>query len=158
MLLDAGSTTEALVDLLPRHHRLVVLTHSVQLASKLTTAAQIELHLLPGRVRPETGAAVGAETVAALTGVRADVCFIGANGITATHGVSTPDREEAVTKRALVTSGRQVVVLADATKIGEDTAARFATCDEIDVLVTDGDADPDELDLIAAHGVEVRVA
>ena len=61
----------------------------------------IELHLLPGRVRPTTQAAVGAETVAALADLRADVAFLGTNGITVGHGLSTPDRDEAATKRAI---------------------------------------------------------
>ena len=79
---------------------------------------QIELHLLPGRVRPTTQAAVGADTVAALADLRADVAFIGTNGISVGHGLSTPDRDEAATKRAMVAAARQVVVLADASKIG----------------------------------------
>ena len=59
----------------------------------------VELHLLPGRVRRTTQAAVGADTVAALDQLRADVAFIGTNGITVEHGLSTPDRDEAATKR-----------------------------------------------------------
>ena len=68
---------------------------------------QIELHLLPGRVRPTTQAAVGADTVAALADLRADVAFLGTNGITVDHGLTTPDRDEAATKRAMVASARR---------------------------------------------------
>lgn len=155
VFIDAGSTTTALVEAIPITHPLVVLTHSVQLAGRLAQLPRVELHLLPGRVRPETGAAVGTETVAAISGLRADVAYLGSNGVTADFGCSTPDREEAATKRALVTHSRQVVVLADGSKIGEDSAARFASCEEIDVLVTDTDADQAELTLIADAGVEV---
>ena len=141
VLVDAGSTTQRLAGLLPRDHRLVVVTHAVPVAARLAGMPQIELHLLPGRVRPTTQAAVGAETVAALADLRADMAFIGTNGISVRHGLSTPDSEEAATKRAMVAGAQQVVVLADASKVGREATIRFSRLDEVDVLVTDGALD-----------------
>ena len=66
MLLDAGTTTSRLASLLPRDRRLTVVTHAVPVAARLAGTPQVELHLLPGRVRPTTQAAVGADTVEAL--------------------------------------------------------------------------------------------
>ena len=158
VLLDAGSTTNRFASLLPRDHRLVVVTHAVPVAARLAGNPQIELHLLPGRVRTTTQAAVGVDTVAALQHLRADVAFLGTNALTLEHGLSTPDRDEAATKRAMVASARRVVVLADASKIGVESSLRFATLDEVDVLVTDdGVADADRRALIRA-GLEVVVA
>ena len=158
ILLDAGSTTNRFASLLPRDHRLVVVTHAVPVAARLAGNPHIELHLLPGRVRTTTQAAVGVDTVAALQHLRADVAFLGTNALTLAHGLSTPDRDEAATKRAMVASARRVVVLADASKIGVESSLRFATLDEVDVLVTDGGvADADRRALIRA-GLEVVVA
>jgi DeoR family fructose operon transcriptional repressor len=158
ILLDAGSTTNRFASLLPRDHRLVVVTHAVPVAARLAGNPHIELHLLPGRVRTTTQAAVGVDTVAALQHLRADVAFLGTNALTLAHGLSTPDRDEAATKRAMVASARRVVVLADASKIGVESSLRFATLDEVDVLVTDGGvADADRRALTRA-GLEVVVA
>ena len=77
VLIDAGTTTSRLASLLPRDHRLVVVTHAVPVAARLAGNPQIELHLLPGRVRSTTQAAVGAETVEALANLRADAVFLG---------------------------------------------------------------------------------
>lgn len=158
VLLDAGSTTNRLASLLPRDHRLVVFTHSVPVAARLAGNPQIELHLLPGRVRSTTQAAVGIETVRALEHIRADIAFVGANGVSLGHGLSTPDPDEAATKQAMVTSARQVVVLADASKIGLELPIRFAALDDVDVLITDTGVDPDDAREIADAGVEVRTA
>lgn len=158
ILLDAGSTTHRFAALLPRDHRLTVVTHAVPIAARLAGSPQIELHLLPGRVRPTTQAAVGADTVAALAELRVDAVFLGTNGISVDHGLSTPDRDEAATKRAMVHSARQVVVLADASKLGEESPVRFATLDEVDVLVTDADGDPAEREALERAGLEVVVA
>ena len=91
-----------------------MVTHAVPVAARLAGNPQIELHLLPGRVRPTTQAAVGAETVRRLAHLRVDVVFLGTNGITADYGLTTPDWDEAATKRAMVASARRGVVLADA--------------------------------------------
>jgi DeoR family fructose operon transcriptional repressor len=158
VLMDAGSTTNRLASLLPRDHRLTVVTHAVPIAARLAGNPQIELILLPGRVRSTTQAAVGADTVAALAHLRADVVFLGTNGLTVKHGLSTPDRDEASTKRAMVASARRAVVLADASKIGTESTLRFAALDEIDVLVTDDGVSAVDRRAITQTGLEVVVA
>lgn len=158
ILLDAGSTTNRLATLLPRDHRLTVITHAVPIAARLAGSPQIELVLLPGRVRPTTQAAVGADTVTALSRLRADMVFLGTNGLTVGHGLSTPDRDEAATKRAMVASAHRVVVLADASKIGTECPLSFAALDEIDVLVTDDAISRSDRRDLTKAGLEVVVA
>ncbi len=158
IIMDAGSTTARLATLLPRDHRLTVVTHAVPVAARLAGLPQIDLFLLPGKVRPTTQAAVGADTVAALADLRADVSFVATNGLTTSHGLTTPDREEAATKRAIVAAGRRTVVLADSTKIGVESSLRFASISDIDVLVTDSAIKPDDQKALDAAGVEVVIA
>jgi len=156
--IDAGSTTARLVDVIPPDLHLTAFTHGVPIAARLAPLSGIDLHLLPGRVRPTTQAAVGAETIRALDRVRVDVAFLGTNGLTAEHGCSTPDSAEAAVKEALVRSARRVVVLADATKLGRDTTVSFADLADIDVLVTDAQPGTVPAEAFAQHGVEVVVA
>ena len=139
VLLDAGSTTARLCGHLAGR-TLTVMTHSITAAVRLAGMPRLELHLLPGQVRLATHAAVGAVTVMALTQVRADVAFLGTNGLSVGGGLSTPDHGEAACKRALVAAGLKVVVLADASKLGLDSTVRFAELADVDVLVTDRDA------------------
>jgi DeoR family fructose operon transcriptional repressor len=158
VLLDAGSTTSRLASLLPRDHRLTVVTHAVPVAARLAGNPQVELHLLPGRVRTTTQAAVGPETVLALANLRVDVAFLGTNGLTADHGLSTPDWDEAATKRAMVASARRSIVLADASKVGTESPHRFASLDEVDVLVTDAAVPATDRRALTRAGLEVVVA
>lgn len=158
VLLDAGSTTSRLASLLPRDHKLSIFTHAVPVAARLAGSSHVDLHLLPGRVRPNTQAAVGAETVAALGRLRADVAFLGTNGLTVGHGLSTPDSEEAAAKRAMVAAARRVVCLADSSKVGAEAPLRFADLAELDVLVTDRGISESDRDDLTRAGVEVVVA
>jgi DeoR family fructose operon transcriptional repressor len=158
VLLDAGSTTVRLATLLPTEHPLTVFTHAVPIAARLAGLRHIDLRLLPGRVRRTTQAAVGADTVATLSNLRVDVAFVGTNGITAEHGLTTPDADEAAVKRALVASGNRVVVLADSSKFGIETAIRFASPAEVDVLVTDDEVSSADRRALGRAGIEIVVA
>ena len=158
VLLDAGSTTIRLARLLPRDHRLTVITHAVPVAARLAGLPNIDLHLLPGRVRTTTQAAVGADTVAALERLRVDVAFVGTNGISLDHGLSTPDHDEAAAKRAMVAAARRVVCLADSSKVGAEAPVRFARLDEIDALVTDSGIAAADRAAFERLGLEVVLA
>ena len=158
LIFDAGSTTVRLAESLPRNRRFTVFTNSVPVASRLAENEQVDLHLLPGRVRKTTAAAVGAETVAKLSQIRADVAFIGTNGITVRHGLSTPDSAEAATKRAMIQAAQRIVVLADSTKIGRELTVRFADLNDIDVLVTDAEIAPADKAAFESLGIEVVIA
>ncbi|MGY1745790.1 DeoR/GlpR family DNA-binding transcription regulator [Blastococcus sp. SYSU D00695] len=158
LLLDGGSTTAALAELLPPDRRLFVATNSVPIAARLSTAAGLTLHLLGGRVRGITQCAVGETPVRALADLRLDVAFLGANGVTAAHGCTTPDEAEASVKRAMVRAAQRVVVLADGSKLGREHLVRFAAPDQVDVLVTDDGADPAAVAALEGAGVEVVVA
>ena len=158
VVLDAGTTTARLAGMIPLDRRLEVITHAVPIAARLAGHPAVDLHLLPGHVRRTTQAAVGEETVEALSQLLPDVAFVGTNGISAGHGLSTPDHSEAAVKRAIVRGARQVVVLADADKLGEEHLVRFATLADIDVLVTDSRATADQLAPLTDAGVKVVVA
>lgn len=158
VILDAGSTTARLAGMLPPDLHLTVFTHAVPIAATLAPQGQIELHLLPGRVRPTTHAAVGASTVAALGKLRADVGLLGANGLSTGHGFSTPDAEEAATKTAILNSCERVVALVDSSKLGLELTCRFAELDQVDTLITDEGIAESDVATLERAGVEVLIA
>lgn len=157
-IFDAGSTTGRLADLLPHESEFTAFTHGVPIAARLATIPGIDLHLLPGRVRTTTQAAVGTATIRALDQLRVDVAFMGTNAVSLGHGFSTPDPEEAAVKRALVEAARRVVVLADSTKFGRDATVSFARLSEVDVIVTDDAIEPGIRSALAESGIEVVVS
>jgi DeoR family transcriptional regulator, fructose operon transcriptional repressor len=157
-VLDAGTTTARLAMSLPRDLRLTVLTNAVPIASRLAGSPSVELHLLPGRVRTTTHAAVGEDTVEALSRLRADVAFVGTNGLSIGHGLSTPHHVEAAVKRAMVASAHRIVALVDSSKIGQEHTVRFAALSDIDVVVTDAGITAEDRAALRSAGVEVVVA
>ncbi|WP_211880703.1 DeoR/GlpR family DNA-binding transcription regulator [Pseudarthrobacter albicanus] len=170
VLIDAGSTTEALAELLSARTaatagaashadvELTVITHALPIAAKLSGEPGIALHLLGGKVRGLTQAAVGQSTVEAARRIRPDIAFIGTNGIHAAFGLSTPDPEEAAVKAAFVQSARRIVVLADSSKLDAETLVQFASLKDLDTLITDRKPSQGLADALADAGVEVVVA
>jgi DeoR family fructose operon transcriptional repressor len=90
--------------------------------------------------------------------LRASQAFISGNGFTADRGLSTPSPLVAATDRALASAAQQVVVLADHTKIGEETMCQTVPSARVHTLITDSRARPAELEAIRAAGVQVQVA
>jgi len=149
VILDAGTTTVRLAELLPTDRELTVVTHSIPVASILISRPNVSLHLLGGVVRGRTLAAVGDWTRAQIADVFADVAFMGTNGISVERGLTTPDLAEASVKRALIDAARRTVVLADHTKFGREDFARVAPLSDIDTVITDV-----ELDVELAEDIE----
>ncbi|MGO1316931.1 MAG: DeoR/GlpR family DNA-binding transcription regulator [Cellulomonadaceae bacterium] len=158
VMLDAGTTTVRLAELLPTDRDLVVVTNSLPIATVLATRPNVVLHFVGGTVRGRTLASVGSWAERALADVQADVCFLGANGVTPDRGLTTPDLGEAAVKRALVAASRRVVVLADHTKIGRSYFARIVDLAAVDLLITDEGIDAGLREQLRDAGLAVTLA
>lgn len=141
ILLDAGTTTARLADILPVDRELTVVTDAVTIAMALSARPNITVLCIGGRVRGRTLAMVDQWALRVLAETFVDVAFVGTNGISVERGLTTPDLAEAAVKRAMLQAARRVVVLADHTKVGNDCFARFGDLDEIDTLISDDGVD-----------------
>ena len=158
VLFDAGTTTAQLAALVPGDRDLLAVTNSVPIAARLAGLGSVSLQLLGGRVRGLTQAAVGEQAVSTLEALRVDIAFIGTNGISVRHGLSTPDPDEAAVKRAMVGCANFVVVVADSSKIDREEFISFAPINRVDVLVSDAEITAGEKKRLTDAGVEVIVA
>ncbi len=158
VLLDAGTTTARIAAHLPTDRELLVVTNSVPVAARLAGMPSVSLQLLGGRVRGVTQATVGEQTLRVLDTMRVDIAFIGTNGISVRHGLSTPDTDEAAVKRAMVSSANYVVAVADSSKVGLEDFVSFAPLSSVDTLITDSEITDTDRAQFTEQGVEVVVA
>src|SRR5437773_11720908 len=158
VLLGPGTTTLALARLLVNSPELTVVTNSLLVAQALMEAPRVEVILTGGALRRSIHALVGPAAEESVRALRASQTFISGNGFSAERGLSTPSPLVAATDRALASAAQQVVVLADHTKIGQETMCQTVPAARIHTLITDSRADPNELAAIRETGVEVRVA
>jgi DeoR/GlpR family transcriptional regulator of sugar metabolism len=158
ILLGPGTTTLALARLLAEFAELTVVTNSLLVAQALMEAPRVEVILTGGTLRRSIHALVGPATEESVRALRASQAFISGNGFTADRGLSTPSPVVAATDRALAGAAQHVVVLADYTKIGEETMCQTVPTARVHTLITDSKAPPSELEAIRSAGLEVRVA
>jgi DeoR/GlpR family transcriptional regulator of sugar metabolism len=96
--------------------------------------------------------------VAALRSIHLDLVFMSVHGMDLRSGFTTRNVLEADTDRALVASGRRLVVLADSSKWGVIGISSIARLDEADTLVTDPGLSADARQLVGEQVREVVIA
>lgn len=157
--ISAGTTTYALARRLIDIPGLTVVTNSVPVADVLYQAARNDQTIiLTGGVRTPSDALVGPFAVAALRTIHVDLVFMGVHGMDPHSGFTTPNVLEADTDRALVASGRRLVVVADHSKWGVIGISSIARLEEADTLVTDDGLGAEARGLLDATVGELIVA
>ncbi|MEU5541727.1 DeoR/GlpR family DNA-binding transcription regulator [Streptomyces sioyaensis] len=155
VILDAGTTAARLAAEIPLEAELTVVTHGLPVAARLADHPGLTLHLVGGRIRHRTRAAVDDWALRAYREINADVLFLATNGFSPDGGLTTPDLAEAAVKRALIAAARRVVLLADSAKYGQQHFARFGELSDVDLLITDTGLSPDDALAIERAGTEV---
>lgn len=154
--LDAGTTTLALVPHL-RGRTGSVVTHALDVAQAALNLDGPAVHLLPGRLRPGTGAAVGAATVEAIHRLRPELAVLACNGFDA-EALYTPDPSEGAVKSAIVQRAARRVLVADSSKASTTHLVAVAAMSDIDTLVTDDGLPPSMRSALADAGIDVVLA
>lgn len=85
----------------------------------------------------------GARRVKPAPRIASSLVFMGVHGMDARSGFTTPNMLEAEANRALIESGRRLVVVADHTKWGVIGISSIARLDQADTLITDNRLDPE---------------
>jgi DeoR family transcriptional regulator of aga operon len=155
--LNGGSTTTEVARALMSRSKLRVVTNALNIASELAVRAQIDLVVCGGSARSESYELVGPIAEATLSGLNLDVAILGVDGVSAAAGMTTHHEVEAQTNRAILNAAEQVIVVADATKIGRRAFARIAPASAISDLVTDAEADADAVAALERAGVRVHL-
>lgn len=153
--LTGGTTTSEVARALADHSQLTVVTNALNLASELAVRSNLTLVVPGGVARPESFELVGPLAEANLAEVNLDIAFVGVDGVSVAAGFTTHQEVEAYTNRALIRRARQVIVVADSSKLGRVAFARICSVEEVDELITDDKADPDQVAALVAVGLRV---
>ena len=134
----AGTTTMAVARTLRLHGGLRVVTNAVNIAMELSAVEGLETTLTGGCLRwPGASSLIGPAALETLNSVVLDKLFLGVCGIDPVHGATTIEPEEAAVFRAMARRAKQVIVVADSSKLGLASPAVICPVTQIDVLITD---------------------
>jgi DeoR family transcriptional regulator of aga operon len=132
-----------------------VVTNALNIANELAVRPQVKIVVTGGVARPQSYELIGPLAGGVLGEVTLDIAVIGVDGVDAASGASAHHEGEASTNRLLTERAEQVVIVADASKVGRRAFARICGPDKIDVLVTDSSADEAAVREFTEAGVRV---
>jgi DeoR family transcriptional regulator, aga operon transcriptional repressor len=162
LIIDSGATALELARHIPddllTDGNLTVITSSLPVVQELGTRKTVHLILLGGVFLPEHQVAVGPQTIEQIRDLHADKMFLGADGLTLSHGLTTANVLEAEVDRAMVDAALQVIAVADSSKIGRIGLSTIIALGRIHVLVTDKGAPAEFVAQVRSLGVEVILA
>lgn len=158
LVIDSGSTTQAVARALTDRHRLAVYTNDWRIALLLARHNDNRVTLLGGELAESEDATFGLDTVQQLAQYHADFAFIGAGGITPEAHLTDYTRMAAEVRSRMIASANLVVVVADNSKFGRVTPVRINGFERARYLVTELAPDRALAKAIAARGPELLIA
>ncbi|SAK56160.1 DeoR family transcriptional regulator [Caballeronia calidae] len=158
LIIDSGSTTQAVARALAERHRLTVYTNDWRIATLLARRNGNRVNVLGGEIADLEDATFGLDTIQQLAQYHADFAFIGAGGITVDGHLTDYSRLAAEVRGRMIASAGCAVVVADRSKFGLVTPVRIRGLELVRYLVTEAAPDKAIRRVIASRGVEVVVA
>ena len=159
IIIDAGTTALELANLIGKSRlKIHVITNSTTISKSISENTNAELFIVGGKVRLNTLATVGSLAIDTIKKFNVSKTFIGVNGITLDSGLTTPDFEESQIKKAMLSVGRERIVLTDHTKFDKVAVCSIAPISMIDCIITDKDIDPKYAEEFEANDCKIILA
>ncbi|MGJ9382288.1 DeoR/GlpR family DNA-binding transcription regulator [Salipaludibacillus sp. CF4.18] len=144
--IDAGTSTQAILPYIETKE-IVIVTNGFNIIEE-AIKRNFKTYVIGGYVKSGTNAFVGKGAVETIQQFRFDKAFIGTNGIDLDFGYSTPDPEEAQIKQLAIEQSNEAFVLADPSKFGEVSFAKFARLEQASII-TSADENAEYLERLA---------
>lgn len=160
LILDSGTTTAEIAKQIRRLavRSVNVITNALNIAILLADVPTVRLIMPGGILRPESNSLSGHLAESALVNLQADRLFLGADGLDPGRGVMTPHLAEAQLNAKMIAISRQVIAVADSSKLMRRNISLIARVEQLHMLITDDAANPDVVADLQRRGVEVRLA
>ena len=137
LIINIGTTTEAIARELLRHKGLRVITNNLNVAAILSDNPDCEVIVAGGVVRSRDRGIVGEATVDFIQQFKVDIGVIGISAIEADGTLRDFDYREVKVARAVIEHSREVWLAADHSKFNRPAMVELARLDQIDALYTD---------------------
>ena len=137
LILNIGTTTEAIAQALMHHRGLRVLTNNLNVAAILSSNPECEVIVAGGVVRTRDRGIVGEAAVDFIRQFRVDIALIGISGIEPDGTLRDFDYREVKVAQTIIDHAREVWLAADHTKFNRPAMVELATLAQIDRLFTD---------------------
>ena len=155
VFLGSGTTVLEVARNLRDRKNLTVITNSLAVLNMLAGIKGIAVISLGGMLRDSELSFIGHLTEQALAEIRVDKVFMGTRGLSLEHGLTNDYLEETLTDRAIIKIGREVIIVADHTKVNRVSTVLLASVKSVQVFVTDLQVDKKFVQALKRQKIQV---
>ncbi|WP_323040336.1 DeoR/GlpR family DNA-binding transcription regulator [Gemmobacter sp.] len=137
LILNIGTTTEAVARALVGHRNLTVVTNNLNVANILAANDSCEVMVAGGALRRADGGLVGELTTQFFDQFKVDLAVIGCSAVDADGDLLDFDLAEVGVARTILRQARRRLVVADASKFTRQAPVRLGSLADLDGIVTD---------------------
>ncbi|MDL2211081.1 DeoR/GlpR family DNA-binding transcription regulator [Bacteroides sp. OttesenSCG-928-M17] len=155
IILDSGSTTTEIANLLIGYKELTVITNALNIALILGTNPGINLIVTGGEFKAPTLSLTGQKAADFFENIHVSKLFLATAGITTNMGLTYPGLSDLCVKKAMIESADKVYLVADASKIGVSSFAYLGSLSMIDCLITNDTISEENRNSLKEAGIEI---
>lgn len=158
LILNIGTTTEAVARELLQHRQITVVTNNMNVANILVANPSCEILLAGGALRRSDGGLVGDLASSFMQQFKVDVAIIGISAIDPDGDLLDYDMNEVRVSKAIIRQARKVWLVADSAKLMRSAPVRLCNLADLDAVFTDLPLPEPLMQLCAEAGTAVHVA
>lgn len=158
LILNLGTTTEAVARELLNHRNITVVTNNMNVANILVGNPGCEVMVAGGALRRSDGGLVGELTTQFFEQFKVDYAVIGTSALDRDGDLLDFDLAEVRVSKAIIRQARTTFLVTDHSKLDRSAPVRLASLAEVDALFTDQALPADLATKCRDWGTEVRVA
>ncbi len=158
LIIDSGSTTTAFARFLEEKKNLTVITNAINIALMLGKEPSNRIILIGGELKLPTLSLTGEKGLGILEGIHVSQMFLATGGITLEEGLTYPGDTDIMIKMKMIQASRQVILLADSSKMGQVKFSSLGGIELVDTLVTDNKIDATQAKALEAKRLKILIA
>ncbi len=158
IILDSGTTTTEIAKNMEQFKNLTIIPTALNIASILSEYEGFNIFMPGGSLRKKSLSLVGALADESFRKFYCDKLFLGVDGFDTTHGLSTPNSEEAHLNQIMIGIAKKIIVVADSRKFLRRRFAFIGPLSDIDVVITDSGISDEDKKRLEKNGIEVIIA
>lgn len=137
VLTSGGTTILELARTLPRELRATFISGSIPAILEYMHHPSIDVIVIGDKVSRNSKITTGADALNKIRQIRADLCFLGINGLDMAHGITDNDWDVVQIKKAMIESTQKVICLTISEKLHSVQPIHVCNIQKIDILITE---------------------
>lgn len=155
IMMNAGTTLAYVLHAIQGKRNISIVTNSIQNALEVSSYPGVNVILLGGEIDSKYQFTYGNDATSQLARYHANKCILSVDGISAEDGLTLYYANESGIVRGMIESSDEVIVVADATKLGRSAFSRVASLEDVDVLVTGKKEESREIEVLREMGARI---